>query len=142
MPPSSPIPALEFIPHRPPIVFIDGVIGAEGLSASSVFRVPESSPYLDEDGRLMPEAMLEVMAQCFAAGAGMQAAEQGQRISWGYLAAVKDLRVLASVFSGDELHAEAVHSMTVGPLHVLDCRVTRGKDEVASAQLKIFVPEE
>lgn len=138
----SPLPALDCIPHRPPIVFIDCVTGAEGFSASSRFTVPADSPYVDEKGRLMPEAMLEVMAQCFAAGAGMQAAEAGRSITWGYLAAIKDLRIPAPVFAGDELHAEAAHSMSVGPLHVLDCRVLRGEAVVASAQLKIFVPEE
>jgi predicted hotdog family 3-hydroxylacyl-ACP dehydratase len=67
----------------------------------------------------MPEALLEVMAQCFAAGAGLQAASAGQEISWGYLAAVRDMWVHATVFSGDTLHAEAKHRMSVGPLHIV-----------------------
>lgn len=138
----STIPAHDYIPHRSPILFVDWVTGANGLSADAIYTVPESSPYLDGEGRLMPEALLEIMAQCFAAGAGLQAAEIGRTLSWGYLAAVKDLRILSSVFSGDELRTEVSHSMSVGPLHVLDCRIMRGDAEVASAQLKIFVPEE
>lgn len=135
-------PARDVIPHRPPIVFIDGVSVAEDGPVTSTFTVPEASPYLDGEGRLLPEAMLEVMAQCFAAGAGLRAARAGQDISWGYLAAVKDLRIHAAAFSGDALQAEAEHRMSVGPLHIVDCRVLRDGICIASAQLKIFIPED
>ena len=140
--PDMAIPAHDLIPHRPPIVFIDRVTGAADSRVTSSFTVPGASPYLDREGRLMPEALLEVMAQCFAAGAGLQAAGAGQEISWGYLAAVRDMRVHAAVFSGDTLHAEAEHRMSVGPLHIVDCRVLRDGMPVAGAQLKIFIPED
>lgn len=140
--PDIAIPAHDLIPHRPPIVFIDRVTGTADSCVTSSFTVPGDSPYLDNVGRLMPEALLEVMAQCFAAGAGLQAASAGQEISWGYLAAVRDMWVYATVFSGDTLHAEAKHRMSVGPLHIVDCRVLRDGIAIASAQLKIFIPED
>lgn len=136
------IPAQDIIPHRPPIVFIDAVNDVEDGSVTSAFTVPEDSPYLDSDGRLMPEAILEVMAQCFAAGAGLRAARAGKDISWGYLAAVKDLRIHAAVFFGETLQTEAEHRMSVGPLHIVDCRVLRDGICIAAAQLKIFIPED
>ena len=139
---SFPVPSSTLIPHRPPIVFIDYVTGAESLSSSSSYTVPKGAPYVDAEGRLMPEAMVEVMAQCFAAGAGLYAKETGRMITWGYLAGIKDLKISEHVFSGDVLQASAIHSMCLGGLHVLDCRVTRGETIVASAQLKIFVPGE
>ena len=52
------------------------------------------------------------------------------------------MRVHATVFSGDTLHAEAKHRMSVGPLHIVDCRVLRNGIAIASAQLKIFIPED
>lgn len=140
--PDIAIPAHDLIPHRPPIVFIDRVTGAVDNCVTSSFTVPRDSPYLDSEGRLMPEALLEVMAQCFAAGAGLQAAGAGREISWGYLAAVRDMRIHTAVFSDDTLHAEAEHRMSVGPLHIVDCRVLRDGMPIASAQLKIFVPED
>lgn len=135
------VPVRDLIPHRPPIVFIDELTGSAGGRTTSTFTVPGDSPYLDSEGRLMPEALLEVMAQCFAAGAGLRAAEAGQETSWGYLAAVRDLRVDAAVFSGETLHAEAEYRMSVGPLHMVDCRVLRDGIRIAGAQFKIFIPE-
>lgn len=137
----SAISARDFIPHRSPIVFIDTLVEVEDGAAVSSFTVPKSSPYLDGEGRLMPEALLEIMAQCFAAGAGRKAAETGQPVIWGYLAAIRDMQVHADIFAGDILRAEAGCPMSIGSLHVVDCRVLRGEVCVASGQLKIFIPE-
>ena len=133
------IPAADFIPHRPPIAFADFLEGP-CMPFVTAYTVPEESPYVD-GGFLIPEALLEVMAQCFAAGAGFRESQAGGSVSWGYLAGVKGFRVHAPVRSGDILRAECTVTASVGPIHVVEGEVMRGGEKIASAQIKIFIPE-
>ena len=130
----------DFIPHRLPIRFVDELADA-GHPFRTRYTVPAESPYV-ADGALMPEALLEIMAQCFAAGAGYRVKSAGREVSWGYLAAVKHFRVLGQAVSGDVLEASCTITASVGPIHVVEAEVHREGSLLASAQIKIFTPDD
>lgn len=131
------------LPHCPPIRVIDALDSADERFFSSHVTVPADSPYV-MDGELCPEMLLEVMAQCFAAGLSRLRGpeEAGPAPSWGYLAAIRDFKVGARVRPGDILYARCELAMKVGSLWVVNGRVERDNTEIASAGFKIYVPGE
>ena len=136
-----PADARQCIPHRPPIVFVDSAAETAPQVCASEYRVPPGTPYTDGSGKLLPEAMLEVMAQCFAACTGMEAMKQGKEVTRGYLAGIKGFRVHSTASVGDLLHAECSIRASIGGVHAVSCTVWRGDDAVAEADLKIFIPD-
>lgn len=133
------------LPHCPPIRMIDALDSADERFFASHVVVPAESPYV-LDGQLCPEMLLEVMAQCFAAGLACLhqhgAKKEGSAPSWGYLAAIRDFKVEAKIHSGDILSARCEIAMKVNSLWVVNGHVERDNKEMASAQFKIYVPEE
>lgn len=131
------------LPHCPPIRMIDVLDSADEQFFTSHVVVPADSPYVIDD-QLCPEMLLEVMAQCFAAGMGyLHGTEKaGPAPSWGYLASIRDFKVRAKSYSGDILSARCELVMKVNALWVVNGHVERDNTEIASAQFKIYVPEE
>lgn len=132
------------LPHCPPIRMIDVLDSADELLFTSHMTVPVDSPYVVK-GQLCPEMLLEVMAQCFAAGLRYRQkyrSEEGARVSsWGYLVSIRNFKVTAKIYSGDILSARCELAMKVGPIWVVNGRVERARTETASAQFKIYISE-
>ena len=130
------------LPHVPPIRMIDALDTVEDLTFASHVTIPQESPYV-RAGKLCPEALLEVMAQCFAAGmcckSGKSEPDPGH--SWGYLAAIRSFAVKKSVCAGERLDARCRMLMRVGSIWAIEGNVLRNGEEIAGAQLKLYIPE-
>ena len=83
------------------------------------------------------------MAQCFAAGAGASLlAAGGACAGWGYLAALRDATVHADACVGQCLDVFVRVSARLGEIAVVDGEVHAEGQLLATAQFKIFMPEE
>ncbi|MDO5536951.1 MAG: hypothetical protein Q4F72_05445 [Desulfovibrionaceae bacterium] len=119
---------------------IDGLDHADRELFASHVTVPADSPYV-VGGVLCPEMLLEVMAQCFAAGMGHLAALEGREASGaGYLAAVSEFRTGPAARAGDRLEAECRVEAVVGRVWVAAARVTRDGAPMAEGRFKIYIP--
>lgn len=123
------------IPHARPIRMVDEIDYADDKSCGATVVVPQDSPYV-VDGELCPEMLLEIMAQCFAAGCGRHGKEKK-----GYLAAVRDFRVMDKVFAGDALHVECSVVAKVGSIWVV-AGEARKDLPVARGEFKIYIEED
>lgn len=126
------------IPHAYPIRMVDDIDHADENTCSATVIVPDDSPYVI-DGELCPDMLIEIMAQCFAAGCGHHA--RGKK---GYLAAVRDVRVISKVLAGDRLHVECSIIANIGSIWVMEGKIHKKDDglAVASAELKIYIEED
>lgn len=129
--------ASEYLPHRPPMRFIDSIAVCGEGQFRSRYTVPADSPFLREDGSLPPDFFVELMAQCFGAGASLA----GNGVSLGYLASIKKARFFGLAFVGDCLEASCTVTALVGQIYVLTGAVAKNGDILAEAELKIFIPE-
>src|SRR6185295_5577883 len=80
------------LPHRAPMVLVDGVEHADCDECVASFAVPAESPWV-EDGLLMRAAFVEIAAQTAALHAGLAAREAGGVPRNGYLGMVSRFRV-------------------------------------------------
>ena len=95
------------------------------------------------DGTLERVAYAEIMAQCFAAGAGASLLGAGGACAgWGYLAALRDVTVHADARVGQQLSVFVRIATRLGEITVVDGEVHAEGLLLANGQFKIFMPEE
>ena len=111
--------------------------------ARATVALQEDNPFLRPDGKLERVAYAEIMAQCFAAGAGASLlAAGGSCAGWGYLAALRDVTVQADAQVGQCLNVLVRVSARLGEIVVVDGEVHAEGQLLAAGQFKIFMPEE
>lgn len=125
----------DYIPQRPPFVFIDAVEALDAALARTRFTVV-SDCVLVTDGVLPLSGLMENAAQTCAVRAGYAG---GNKI--GFIGAVKQMEVTRFPHVGETLTTEAKLIQEVLNISLVEC-TTRVNDEViATATLKLAIIE-
>lgn len=131
------------VPHRAPMLLLSKLDSFTSEEARATVDVRKDNPFLRSDGTLERVAYAEIMAQCFAAGAGASLlAAGGTCAGWGYLAALRDVTVHADAQVGQCLNVLVRVSARLGEIVVVDGEVHAEGQLLAAGQFKIFMPEE
>ena len=131
------------VPHRAPMLLLGKLDSFTSEEARATAPVLQDNPFLRSDGKLECVAYAEIMAQCFAAGAGANLlAAGGSCAGWGYLAALRDVTVHADAHVGQCLDVLVRVSARLGEIAVVDGEVHAEGQLLATGQFKIFMPEE
>lgn len=139
----SPQSLTALMPHRSPMLLLSKLDSFTSEEARATVALQEDNPFLRPDGKLERVAYAEIMAQCFAAGAGASLlAAGGSCAGWGYLAALRDVTVQADAQVGQCLNVLVRVSARLGEIVVVDGEVHAEGQLLAAGQFKIFMPEE
>lgn len=131
------LPALEdVIPHRRPMLLLDTLLSVSSSSAKAAMTIQADCLFLRPEGRLEPIAFIELLAQCFAAGCGVEHPAQ-----WGYLAAIRSLHIYGEAKQGDTLRAETSMVTALGNILVVEGTLWKEEQCLAEGQFKIYLPE-
>lgn len=98
-----PLAAEELVPHRLPLRLVDQLIAVEGKNGSVVARVREECPLVDTSGQFEAIALVELIAQSYAAIKGYLDRSAGSPVRQGFLVGIKKLEWFAAAKVGDEL---------------------------------------
>jgi len=96
-------PISELIPHRSPVVLLDGVLKHDGESTTARVAVDRQTWLKRENGSVAAWVALEYMAQCIATHEGIRAHLEGRPPVCGSLVAAVGLRLHRSCFEPGEL---------------------------------------
>lgn len=133
---------VDFLPHRPPMLLLGGLKCFSAGKASAWAVIEADNPFLRPDGLLEGSCLVELMAQCCAAGMGALLREQGKKPSlFGYLAALRDMRMFDDARQGDLLDVETCLVARLGDVAVVEGAVRRRGQMLAAGQMKVFIPE-
>jgi len=137
-------PLEDVLPHRAPMLLLSSLDAFSAEGAQSTADLREGNPFLRPDGLLEHEAYAELMAQCFAAGAGAFARQAGTPpAAWGYLAALRDVIISGDARCGDSVTVSVHLTASLGPVTVLEGEVRSAAGALlATGQLKVFIPEQ
>ena len=80
-----PIEAEQLIPHRPPMRLIDRLLSYDGLQGVVESTLLSDSICLQDDGSIEQAAMVELMAQSFAAVKGYADLQEGKHGQTGVI---------------------------------------------------------
>ncbi len=139
-----PLSVEGLMPHQPPMRLINSVLSAENDASGTVEAIiAHDNIFLDQNGVLAKEALVELMAQAFAAVSGFNDLQSGRPGRTGYLVGVKQCIFSAQAQdkakAGDRLRITvrptgefAGFVLVAGEVHCLD-RV------LAQGELKIWI---
>ncbi len=130
--------AKDFIPQQYPFQCIDDIVECDEEKTICTFRIPENHVMCDADG-LSEQALLEVMAQTAAAGAGFRAQSLGQGIQKGFIGAIKHIQIQQRPPARALIRAEVRSLHQIGQASIVQAKTFLGELEIASCELTIFV---
>jgi predicted hotdog family 3-hydroxylacyl-ACP dehydratase len=133
----------SYIPHRAPMRLIDRLIEADDQQALVEADVPMQGRFV-RDGAMPTWVGIEHMAETIAAWAGARARRRGQPVPLGLLLGTRKLEIgRATVPAGATLRIQArCELLAANGLGMFECRMMLGDEEVASAFISVFEPED
>jgi 3-hydroxyacyl-[acyl-carrier-protein] dehydratase len=135
-----PIPAKLLIPHRPPMLLIDRLLASNGQSGEVESVVRENCSFLTDNKELVPEALLEMTAQAYAAVRGWEVLRRGLPLPAGFLVGIGGFEFFSRAVLGDTL---LIRVETLGELEsfvVVGTEAFRGGELLASGKIKVWSP--
>jgi predicted hotdog family 3-hydroxylacyl-ACP dehydratase len=131
--------AERLIPHRPPMRLVDRLLSFADGDGTAEATVPGGSVAAAEDGALDPVALVELIAQSYAAVRGYDDLVHGRPVSEGFLVGIRRMRIAGKAHAGERLLTEV---RTVGSFEgfaVVEGTVSRDGETLASGTLKLWI---
>jgi predicted hotdog family 3-hydroxylacyl-ACP dehydratase len=136
----------KYLPHRPPMVWIDEVLAFSEKSGECRLRLQADAHYLDA-GHLRPSCCLEFIAQAYGFISVCHHIyildPRSKPLSKAFLASIKDAvlptaEVLETVGPGDEIRIVISGVRQMGPIVLFQGRVARGDLILCETEMKVF----
>lgn len=137
-------PIEDILPHRGTMLLLDRVLAFDAESASTEYTPRRDTWYADANGDMPAWIGIELMAQTSAAQIGLQQHSAGAPPRQGVLLGTRHYAAKRPTFAAGEallIRAVLVFRDESG-LGAYDCSILAGGEEVASATLKIFEPDD
>lgn len=132
--------AEDFIPHRKPMRLIDRLLESDGDCAVAEACFEADSPFVvDSGGRIEPLALVELIAQCYAAGKGYEDLNEDKDTSKGYLVSISKAHFGVDAFAGRKLVINVSNQESFDDFYIAAGEVFQDDEMVAKASLTIWV---
>lgn len=138
---------LKFIPQRPPIVVVHGLIEHGESSSVSEFHVEKDHLFV-RDGKLLPSGLMENIAQTSALRSGyhfaiqMQAGGEMKEPPIGFIGALKNFVVIDLPSVGSVLKTTVTVLHEAMGMQVVEASVQCGRNVISTCEMKIFLSQE
>ncbi|MDD2557752.1 MAG: hypothetical protein RBR06_06900 [Desulfuromonadaceae bacterium] len=134
-----PVAAEDLVPHRLPMRLVDTLTEVNTDDGVATACIRQDNPMLSADGTLEEVALIEIMAQSYAALKGYVDKKAGLPVRRGFLTGVKDFHSHAAVRAGDELRITIETIANLDHFAVAQGHAYCGEVLVAQAEIKIWV---
>ena len=136
-------PVIDLLPHKPPMVLLDAVLGWDKDRVEAEVVIRPNSPFFRPDKGVPAHVGIEYMAQACGAFAGLEAKEAGEATRIGFLLGTRQYRANTDWFTaGMRLTVTVVEVFRDGSMGVFNCSIRDADRELASAQLNVYQPED
>jgi predicted hotdog family 3-hydroxylacyl-ACP dehydratase len=136
---SLPTDAETYMLHRPPLRLIQSLLRVEEGYAEAQTTLSAGDVGVGPDGKLEPTALLEMVAQTYAAAQGYDQRKTGTPAGLGYLVGVSDFRIEHRPAAGQQLLIRITSSCSFGSFYLIDGQVLCESRVVAGGTLKVWV---
>ncbi len=137
-----PIPAEQLIPHRPPIRIIDRLLSYDGLQGVVESVIMPDSICIADNGVIEQAAMIELIAQSFAAVKGYADFLEEKPVHKGFLVGVKHFVFHKTANGGERLLVFISPVGETDEFALAEGRVTRGEEVLATGNVMVWIPRE
>jgi predicted hotdog family 3-hydroxylacyl-ACP dehydratase len=134
-----PIEAEELIPHRLPMRLINRLLEVEGKNGVVDAVIEADCPLVSAEGVLEDVALVELLAQSYAAINGYCDRIENKPVKQGFLVGIKKINRLRSVKAGDRLRIDIRTLFEIDDFSVAEGDIYRGSELVMQGELKLWV---
>lgn len=135
-------PIEQFIVHRSTMSLLDRVLEASDDFAVSEVVISSASPFWREGHGVPAYVGLEYMAQTIAVFDGGRRLKTGAEPSIGFLLGTRRYQSKVGYFvEGQVLQVRVKVSFSDGGMAAFDCMIGSGEEELVSASLNVYRPE-
>lgn len=136
-------PVADLLPHAPPMVLLDSVIGWDKGRLDAAVAIRPGIPFFRSGKGVPAHVGIEYMAQACGACAGLEALETGEAVRIGFLLGTRRYRAAVDWFTdGAQLTVSVSEMFRDGSMGAFDCSILINGREVATAQLNVYQPNE
>lgn len=128
---------LKLIPQRRPIVMVHRLSAADDDSAVTHFDIEPDNVFIDE-GYFAEPGIVENIAQTAAVHIGFQCSRKNIPIPIGYIAAIKDLKVIRLPLVNSTITTSVKVVNKVLDITVVQGEVTQGDKTLCTCEMRIF----
>jgi predicted hotdog family 3-hydroxylacyl-ACP dehydratase len=129
---------LELIPQRPPVVMIGALHVCDDERTITSFSVTEECLFT-ENGYLSEFGLIENMAQTAASRAGYLSRMENLPVPLGFIAGLKDFRLMRRPSLGEVLVTTVRVIDTVMGISIIEGTVSVADETIAACGLKIYI---
>ena len=134
-----PIEVEELIPHRLPMRLIDRLLEIDGKNGVVEAMVAADCPLLSPDETLEDVALIELLAQSYAAIKGYCDRVDEKPVRQGFLVGIKKLVRLKSVQAGDHLRIDIRTIVEMDDFAIAEGEIWCGSEMVAHGEIKLWI---
>lgn len=135
--PGLPCPAAELLPHRPPMLLVETLLARQGGRATVRAVLPEAGIAIAA-GRLLPEYLIELIAQAAAASSGYDALSAGRPPRGGMLAGVDGCSFPGRAIPGRAVRIETEEQFAFGAIRLIHGEIFAGEELLAAGDIKVW----
>ena len=139
-PPPLPCPAEKLLPHQPPMLLIDRLIERQGDRATAIANIDKFSICYNENKGVLPEYLVEIMAQTMAAANGYDGLLSSIPPKDGFIVGLDKFHLKKLPQTDKEMIIRVVKTMEFGAMKIMEGEVFIGPMSIASVELKVWEP--
>jgi len=136
---SLPLPAEELIPHRLPMRLVEQLLEIDGKNGVVAAQISADCPLVDSTGKLEDIALVELIAQGYAALKGYLDRLEQKPVRQGFLVGIKKQNWFESVRAGEQILVKIRTLAELGDFAVAEGELWRGHTLVASGEIKVWI---
>jgi len=135
-----PLDAEMLIPQRKPMRLIDRLNSSDGKSGIASARIPADCPFvIDNKGTIERLALLELIAQTYAASKGYEDLAGGIDVSEGYLVGISNAVYYSDAYARQNLLIKVESEDSFDQFHLAAGEVWHDDTLLIKATLKIWI---
>ena len=137
-----PWPVQHLLPHAPPMVLLDEVLGYDDTGVHAAVTIGAGHPFLIGDS-VPAHVGIELMAQACGAFAGVEALAAGEPVRPGFLLGTRRFEARVPCFHlGDRLEISVRVALRDDQMACFDCEIRCAGALLAEARLNVYQPKE
>ncbi len=140
--PNFPIPVEQLIPHRLPLRLVDRLLDYNGLLGVVESTLLPDSICIRDDGSIEQAAMVEMIAQSFAAVKGFADHQEGKQVNRGFLVGVRQFTFQGTAYKNERLLIYITKTGETDEFALAEGRVTREGEVLAFGNVMVWIPRE
>lgn len=134
-----PLGAEEFIPHRLPMRLVERLLEVDGKAGVVEAQITADCPLVDDSGQLDDVALIEMIAQGYAAIKGYVDRVDGKPVRQGFLVGIKTFVRLETVAVDELLRIELKTLAELEDFAVAAGKIWCGETLVGHGEIKIWI---